>query len=596
MNSRRIEEIAIDAIRKQILRSEYLANEIPVNDKTPSWDGEIWVYNSSKQTKDKLFGKVPIQVKGKKVNKLSNKVKFPITKVDLENYYQNGGVIFFVVEIVSIEETKISYLNLLPIDLKGILTELNGKKSITKTFNKLGNGNREFEFICRNFIYHSRKQGLPLLKDNKINYDNINMKIFAPSQEDIENYLFEHGTYAYGHIKELNLDIPLYKMEIQTLEEEADLWVGVNEEKCYLNTKRVINKDKVFLKFGKSFELILSKNLSNEKKAIYKVKLNFTEKGTIQERIKDLKFLIKIISNKSININGSIIALDNFEGKYDILCLLNHLQTLVDIVTTFKTLNISFNEDPDILNTDDWNTIDSLVHIILNKEYNLIKKKVDNRFLHFRIGNLKLVLFTATVHDELMVYNLFNFDIISNYLEVYITLETDNAHRVKHSPYLLFDTSYLLEICNFDYHVVEKSFKSVDYTYNICSTSTNDYMLRILNYYDKHTHRRELLTMILNIFEHLEITQQDNLLNYLNKMQVIKRIREFTKEEKVILLERKLEHAHTTELLCAFSILLDSKIEFEVNFNKLTTEERNRFQTYPIFNLVENWNQVSETP
>lgn len=51
MNTKKIEEIAVQSVKREILRCDFLSDEIPTNDKTPTWDGEIWVYNNSNQKK-----------------------------------------------------------------------------------------------------------------------------------------------------------------------------------------------------------------------------------------------------------------------------------------------------------------------------------------------------------------------------------------------------------------------------------------------------------------------------------------------------------------------------------------------------------------
>lgn len=588
MNSSKIEEIAVATIKNEVLRNDYLANEIPVNDKTPSWDGEIWVYDNPKQTKDKLFGKVPVQVKGKKVSKINKESKFQIKKVDLDNYYKNGGVIFFVVEFLSFDQSQIFYKELLPLDLKKILEDIGIKKSVSISLKRLVAGERTLEFICRNFIYHSRKQGLPLLIDKNIDYDNIKIKIFTPSPDDFKNQLLKYGTYAYGHIEHLNLDIPLYKMDIQEIAEGTDLWIGINREKCYTDIVRIISIDKIALRFGQGFEIILPKDFSNENSKD-PFKINFKEKGSIQERIIDIKFMLEIIANNSVNINGSIIELNNFENKSRFDGLSTYLDSLEEIVETFNKLNINFNEHLDYLNQNDWNSINALVQIVLHKNYGPIRLNRENPFLHFRVANLKIVLFTTIINEELRVYNLFNFDDLKKYLKVYTALSDNSSQRKEHSPFLLFEPSYLLEISNFDHNIVEASFKSVDYNSDLTISQTNDYMLKILNYFDEHSHRSELLTLTLSIFNDLVKYSDDNILYFINKMQIIKRMRAFTDCEKVLLIEKKHQYTHIPDINCAFSILLDSKIEFEVNINLLLKDEREKFYTYPIYTLAKKW-------
>ena len=63
-NNKRIEETATTALKAALLRCPILDSYIDSNDKTPSWDGTVFVYRNEKQKKADLLGKAPIQVKG----------------------------------------------------------------------------------------------------------------------------------------------------------------------------------------------------------------------------------------------------------------------------------------------------------------------------------------------------------------------------------------------------------------------------------------------------------------------------------------------------------------------------------------------------
>jgi hypothetical protein len=64
-NNNKIENIAVNKVNEIMLKSQVLEAFIDANDRTPSWDGNIIVYNSNVNIKDNIKGKVPIQVKGK---------------------------------------------------------------------------------------------------------------------------------------------------------------------------------------------------------------------------------------------------------------------------------------------------------------------------------------------------------------------------------------------------------------------------------------------------------------------------------------------------------------------------------------------------
>lgn len=585
MNSKKIEEIAVAAVRNEILRNDFLSDEIPVNDKTPSWDGEIWVYNNKKQKKNDLYGKVPVQVKGKKVIKLSKEdIKFQIKKDDLENYFSNGGILYFVIEIVNSDITQIFYLSLLPIDIKKILEEIKGQKSITKQFKKLPTANRALEFISRNFIHHSRKQSIPLISNIEVNeFDNYSTKIIVPSRDNLNEDLFEFDTYMYGHIEKFNLDIPLYKMDIQQIIEDTDLRIGINGSIIYDEVTRVIEREKVTLKFGKSFTIEFPKILESSDQ----VKIHFSEKGSIQDRIIDCSFMLQLVKHKKIDLNNNEVILNDFDKAEEFLTEIPiHIKYLEEISETFKQLGMAIEIDLKMLSKDDINKLEALRDTVLYKNYGTLNLKKENYFIHFLIGELKIVLICKEAKDGWLVFNLFDLDAINNNFKI-MAVSEDKEHEVRHSPYILFEIPELFSMSNLNINAIEASLKQMEYENEFSFNLTNNFLLNLIRYYDQNKQKKEILDLTLNLYEYLSKLQPDNIFFFINKMQIIKRQREFTIEEKEEIINHKNEEQHTNEILCGFYILLDSKIEFEIQFDKLPEEQKEIFKAYPIYNLME---------
>ncbi|MBH0158680.1 hypothetical protein IHV10_20055 [Fictibacillus sp. 5RED26] len=587
MNSKRIEEIAVAVVRNEILKNDFLSDEIPVNDKTPSWDGEIWLYNNKNQKKDTLFGKVPVQIKGKTVKKISDEVtKYPINKSDLNNYYRNGGIFYFVIELIDSENTQIFYLSLLPIDIKQILNEMEGnksKKTITKKFKKLPSTERALEFLSRNFIYHSRKQGISLIDTIKAtDFDSYTTKVIFPSKNTLRDNIFEYGTYMYGRINRLNLDIPLYKLDFEKIAEETDIYIGLNEKVIYDEVVRVIEKGKITLEFGKSFVLRLPKFIDDQNQ----VEIQFNEQGSLQDRIKDCRFMQEICSEKKISINHYEIPIESVDGIGNgIKRIENYVIYLEEILETFNRLKVSFECDFKLLGKEDIQKIEILRDAIIHKNYSRLKLAVDNCFLKFIIGDLKITLVSLKVNEEWLVFNLFDLDAINKNFNIMVTSK-DNIQKAMHSPYIMFEAAELFSLDNLNIKVIESSLTQVDYNNDYSVQLTNNFLLNVLMYFDKNNHREEILDLVLNVYNYLTQLENNDLLNFLNKMQAIKRQREFTWEEKEEIINQKNQSHHSNEILCAFFILLGSKIEFEINFNKLSEEQKKVFISYPIYSLI----------
>ena len=124
LDSKKIEILAVNAVKDSIVTTDFLDQYIAENDKEPSWDGFVYIYGDIRKTKDTLKGRMPVQVKGKECDDHSNKeISYSMSKADLVNYLNDGGCILFVVYIGNNGLTrKIYYSILTPIKLRQLLS------------------------------------------------------------------------------------------------------------------------------------------------------------------------------------------------------------------------------------------------------------------------------------------------------------------------------------------------------------------------------------------------------------------------------------------------------------------------------------------
>lgn len=129
MNSNTIELSSITKLKDALARTCRVLPNIPENNTIPSWDGELYVYRSDDFSKDNLWGRVPIQVKGTCVDRYTS--SFPVSTKDLRNYQNDGGVIFYVVKLKNFDNYRIYFSALLPFDLSRLLKSANGRSTIS---------------------------------------------------------------------------------------------------------------------------------------------------------------------------------------------------------------------------------------------------------------------------------------------------------------------------------------------------------------------------------------------------------------------------------------------------------------------------------
>lgn len=160
MDEKTIETLSISAVRDSIVRSDYLDQFIADNDKEPSWDGFVYIYNDKSKKKEKLTGRMAVQVKGTENNDFSNnEITFRVKTSDLKNYLYDGGIVFFVVYMDSSGlSKKIYYADLPPVKLRIIIDNEKGKKSKKIKLIEFPGDNNKKASIFLNCLNHCRKQ------------------------------------------------------------------------------------------------------------------------------------------------------------------------------------------------------------------------------------------------------------------------------------------------------------------------------------------------------------------------------------------------------------------------------------------------------
>lgn len=91
----KIEKAAVGAVKNYVDSCPRLDSIINENDKTPFWDGDIFVYKSKSLTNVNFYGRVPVQVKGRS----DSTYVFRIKREEALAYKVDRGCIFFKVII-----------------------------------------------------------------------------------------------------------------------------------------------------------------------------------------------------------------------------------------------------------------------------------------------------------------------------------------------------------------------------------------------------------------------------------------------------------------------------------------------------------------
>lgn len=201
MNSRQIEQIAVNAVKDIFLQSEIFNPCIPDNDREPIWDGFIYIQNKNQTTI-----RIATQVKGKTAKKISKTPSYPIRISDLNAYKRDGGVIFFVVFITE-EGNFVYHAKLAPIDIERYIKNAKGgvKVSVklfafsTNTLT-IENDLRDFYRDCKKQTSFVGKKVLSLEEATKSKYKITITVSSCDSKEEAIQKMISKPVYLYAEI------------------------------------------------------------------------------------------------------------------------------------------------------------------------------------------------------------------------------------------------------------------------------------------------------------------------------------------------------------------------------------------------------------
>lgn len=541
-------------------RGVFDASGITTKDKGISYDGRIEIMNNASEKGNEWIGYIDVQVKGTCVDEIKKgNSKFPIEVTHLENYTKNPlGVLFFVVQIQKDTlEKKIFYRYLLPVDLQKIFMTIkttqetksidiypidsNQKNMLKKKCLEFLKA-RDMQVGKRIVILDETKQPLEVLvqdfRENKNDYlkDKVYMYVKLNNDEGLIPAIMPEGG-KIGAIELINKPIILR---------------GI---KFYDSFKRIIEEDAILYQYGEN--IIFNTNTN---------KIDFKFQGTINEIINDLKFALMIIKITENDCQELSIVLKN---KLDIIKRFQYNLKKINII-----LNNKFPPFKDI----DYSNMEHFNNLI-NNDNETIKKIEISRLYVIKLCGKNILLLLNKNKESITVYNYF--DNISK--KVTITVKKKKQY-IRICPYsLLIDTLNFEDILNYNKDSVSLSIKDCENN-DINREYMNLLALSLINSYDR-TKNEEFYELAHDLINKLIEWKPEDYIYIINQMQLIKRKRELTNEEKNILYDIKNKKNDNIDLLYGISILLENKSDIEYYYNRLNEKSKKEFSKYPIENL-----------
>lgn len=569
-----IEEEAISVLKTYFRRNGYVRTYVSENDKTPRWDGNLFIYSEKEKRDNSTFlFKIPVQVKGRTCNKkiFPPTTSFSVTRKELKDYLNDGGVLYIVGLTIS-SETKIYISFLSKIKIKQLLTSTKGKLSFTLT--PLPEKITVFLRSCNAFHLQQTKTPISIcdLKDKV-----IQIKCAASKLEGENEYSYITRNHDQLIAKVEGLEGEFYldceNARIKTPVEEKRI-VSVNGTNFYTKITRIYEQGGIqTLSIGKSLMVTIEpKELGTN--------LSFSltlHADTFDEIIHELRFLSALGSSKSLTMDGVTLQLPQLNNGADIfkrwrntLKFWEDAQTLFQMLNIFETLDISKMED------EDYTNLRKLIQALLYNK-TLTTQFEKDHLERTIVGNLNIVMLVRiTGKKECKLENLQNV--------LYAAREDANG-QLQPVPVLskILNERPLQSNINFD-RMIEDYDKFFLKNPNIVEAANEDVLLLLTHYDEKKS--PILIEKANELCNWLLSKEEDNPIYLLNHLQIKWRLGEmYTHEEREKIYAVSEDDSSYTNRWAA-CILLGEFNRAERYWRKMSDEDKVIYVQYPIFKLL----------
>ena len=591
LDSKAIETLSVNAVRNSIVICPILDQFIPDNDKEPSWDGNVYIYNSSSKTKDNLKGRLPVQVKGTENNDfLKEKITFSMETADLKNYLYDGGCMLFVVYVSSDGmSNKIYYAQLVPVKLRMILAQAGDQKTKTVELNELPADINKRGSVFLSCLQNCQKQksildvklySLDELEKGGL-IESITIPLSAMGEKDPIEVLLNSEVYMYAKIKGTTIPQPL-EMLSQSLytKEDVSQPVTVNGIKFYDGYSRIKSKKETTVKIGSSFQITFPKDESA-------CKINYENSNKLRIIAKDLKFFLACLDAGQFEINGAVFPMhfeagnfNNFDREQENQRLEFYCRAVqsLDILHCDSDLNI------DELSEENLRNLNRLsIAFVDGEEVRNLRKDIPF-VATIDIGPLKFALVFDQSKENEGSYRIYDFFT----KEQKVAFENENGEMIPTSQYSIIQAKDMITLSNIRTEVLLPSFQAIKN--REIYERANWFLLELLDAYDQ-SGRDDFLTVAHDFASWLiKSVYIDEYVSKINYYQVIKRTRALNIMEQTELWGMLSDSSTPRIGRVGIYILLEQWIPAMQEYTLLSKKDKDSFVKFPIIKLWSSFN------
>ena len=596
IDTKAIEEKALNHFKSFIEDSKVISQFIADNDKEPCWDGHLYLYADDIRDKEHLQGRVPIQIKGTEVGRfVTKKWKFKLEKADLKAYLEKPT--FFIVCQVKKDskERMLFFRELLP-DLVNKLLRDMGKNATRMTlFHPLTEDLKEFEDQLMVFLSNSKKMisfahSKLLSMEEALKKGIKDFSFIAPSKYtdrlQLMKYLSTHSSYIYAKIsKELDVDMPLSNGPGRFIfQREDDSEVRVGDKVYFKGYHNEIKDGRIIIKIGNVMTINMPMDNTDMKQATVKLT---TKAKYLKESINEAEFGVALNDTGVLSV-GMLDLQMKVHAKEYVEELRQKLIRWKELDNVLETLHITKPFDLTAITDDQGKLIDLLIETV-GKGNMVNLPGQEATLLLLEIGNIELLLWCAVGKDGMCAIG----DFFDRSIRIAYKISEDETINV--SPYSYLQLDKLWEkVDNIDFDNIISSAEEAARQHQYCYMMSNYDVLAMITAADAlektYVERsKKLLEEALKLNDWLigkEPKDEMRPLHIINKMQIMKRQRELTADERQMLEDMLNDEFAGDMVKAGVYLLLDRQEEFQQLFETMREDEKKSLKEFPIWRFV----------
>lgn len=592
MDTSKIEDLGVDAVKHYINGIACARPFMNTNDKTPLWDGSIFVYKTEQFENKNLDFTVSIQIKASDYSKkdIPDNANYQVKLDDLAQYEKNGGLVFFFVALDNKQIGHIFYAALTKTRIKRLISTAKGKKGRCISLKPIPHDTDEF----LNEIHKIALQceypviNLPQLVGKKgLRYEITAERV--PQGTSFLDYIATHP---------VNL---LVSKEGDDQKYYVDGFSSIHLRKFFSEPIYVGNK-KYFdgyyststtegrkIEIGNCLQLFVPYKVINSSEYDSNDKINMRiniHPMDIDSAIKQITFIYEALSAGEIIINNepyNLRPLNNENLEAFINSCKHWVKFWSDAKEVFDLLHVDYSDFvPSNISNIDINNINVLIKAFIKK--GPVYDNVDyDHIVLLNIGNLNVLV--GAKHKEGKEFTLFDI-----YDESVTASANYNGQRYQVPVYSALIADYDPLPSNLYLEGMIGAYeKLIPVNPEIISRANND-GLCLIGQYDK-TGKKKLLFAAKSLFEwmlrHEQNGREEIILHRINFLQVKKRLEGTLSEKEKNFIMNTMTSTLDNSIKFACSVLLEEYTSASFYAKKLTPKRIENIKQYPIYTLYE---------